>query len=247
MTIGMSRVGTAGWAIASRYSAQFPGEGAHLERYARHFNAAEINSSFYRPHRRSTYQRWAASVPPDFRFSVKAPKAITHELRLVDCDDVVSRFMDEVQGLEGKLGVVLVQLPPSLTFADELLSVMERLRDQLGASVQCEPRHASWFAPHVGKAFAETGIGRAAADPSLLSDAARPGGGGELAYFRLHGAPRIYWSRYEQADLKAWSAAALSEMSDGRETWIILDNTAAGFALENALEMQALLAPALIP
>ena len=47
----------------------------HLERYARRLSAAEINSSFYRPHQRKTYERWAASVPDDFRFasSCRAP------------------------------------------------------------------------------------------------------------------------------------------------------------------------------
>jgi len=241
MTVGTSRVGTAGWAIASVHAARFPGEGTHLERYGRHFNAVEINSSFYRPHRRSTYERWAASVPTDFRFSVKAPKAITHEHRLVDCDDLMSRFVDELRGLGDKLGVVLVQLPPSLAFAEELLPMLKRLCNQLGKSIQCEPRHASWFVPHVDAALAEMGIGRVAADPPPVSGADRLGGGGNLAYFRLHGAPRIYWSRYEHAALEAWSATALKEISKGRETWAILDNTAAGFALENAFELQVLL------
>ena len=241
MAIGISRVGTAGWTIPSQYASQFPGKGTHLERYARRFNAVEINSSFYRPHRRATYQRWAASVPPDFQFSVKTPKAITHERRLADCDDLANRFIDEVQGLGDRLGVILVQLPPSLAFSKELLPALRRLRDQSDTSIQCEPRHASWFTPHVDATLAEMGVGRIAADPPLGPGADRPGGGGSLAYFRLHGAPPIYWSRYEHAALETWSVAALNEMSKGRETWVILDNTAAGFAIENAFELQTLL------
>jgi uncharacterized protein YecE (DUF72 family) len=77
-------VGTAGWSLDRRYAAHFPGAGSHLQRYSGSFNAAEINSSFHRPHRRSTYERWAASVPEDFRFSVKLPKTITHERRLIE-------------------------------------------------------------------------------------------------------------------------------------------------------------------
>ncbi|MFT3966348.1 MAG: DUF72 domain-containing protein [Sphingobium sp.] len=241
MTIGASRIGTAGWAIPSAQRGQFPGEGTHLERYARRFNAVEINSSFYRPHRRATYQRWAASVPTDFQFSVKVPKAITHGHRLADCDDLVSRFVDEVQGLGDKLGVLLVQLPPSLAFAEELLPVLDRLRHQLGKAIQCEPRHASWFTPHVAATLVRMGIGRVAADPPPVSAAEHPGEGGSLAYFRLHGAPRIYWSRYEHAALEAWSSAIFAEMAKDRETWVILDNTAAGFAIENAFELQALI------
>jgi len=240
MTIGQRKVGTAGWAIASAQADLFLGQGTHLERYARRFNAVEINSSFYRPHRRTTYQRWAASVPADFRFSVKLPKAVTHDHRLVDCDDLVSRFVEDVRGLGDKLGAVLVQLPPSLAFAQDLLPLMERLHDALGISVLCEPRHVSWFAPRVEATLAEMGIGRVAADPSPAPGADRPGGGGRIAYFRLHGAPRTYWSRYERAALEAWSAAAMAEIAKDQETWVIFDNTAAGFAPENALELQAL-------
>src|SRR5687768_14924424 len=77
------RIGTAGWSIARECAERFPAEGAGLERYAARFNAAEINSSFHRPHRASTWERWRDSVPDDFRFSVKVPKRITHELKLL--------------------------------------------------------------------------------------------------------------------------------------------------------------------
>src|SRR5688572_21344785 len=109
------RVGTAGWGISSRYAALFPGTGTHLRRYSLVLNCAEINSSFYRPHMRKTYERWAASTPRSFRFSVKVPKAITHDQRLRDPDPILDRFADEIAGLGDKLGVALVQLPPSLT------------------------------------------------------------------------------------------------------------------------------------
>jgi uncharacterized protein YecE (DUF72 family) len=68
-------VGTAGWSVPKEHAAAFPVEGSHLERYAQVFGAVEINSSFYRPHRRTTYERWAASVPETFQFAVKVPRA----------------------------------------------------------------------------------------------------------------------------------------------------------------------------
>jgi uncharacterized protein YecE (DUF72 family) len=76
-------VGTAGWTVPKQHLALFSAldEGAkrsHLERYASRLCCAEINSSFHRPHRRATWERWAATTPDDFRFAVKAPKAITH-------------------------------------------------------------------------------------------------------------------------------------------------------------------------
>src|SRR5438105_5270868 len=107
-------VGCAGWSIPKQHTHCFPAHGTHLERYARRFPAVEINSSFYRPHRPATYARWAASVPPDFRFAVKVPREITHERRLVETADVLERFLGEVQELGDRLGPVLVQLPPRL-------------------------------------------------------------------------------------------------------------------------------------
>src|ERR1700735_1262435 len=86
------RIGTAGWSIPKYCAGEFPVGGSGLERYAARFNCTEINSSFYRPHRRTTYERWAHSVPAGFRFAVKLPKAITHERRLNDIDGPLDRF-----------------------------------------------------------------------------------------------------------------------------------------------------------
>ena len=80
------KVGCAGWSLPRVAWPEFPAAGTHLQRYAVHLNAVEINSSFYRPHQPATYARWAASVPESFRFSVKLPKTITHQQRLRDCD-----------------------------------------------------------------------------------------------------------------------------------------------------------------
>src|SRR5689334_1508643 len=96
------RIGTAGWSIPKQHAAPFPSEGTHLERYSAIFNAVEINSSFYRPHRTATYERWAASVPEDFRFAVKVPKSVTHVRRLKDTDDLLNQFVSEVGGLGPK-------------------------------------------------------------------------------------------------------------------------------------------------
>src|SRR5206468_3136895 len=124
-------IGTAGWTIRREHGHRFTAEGTHLQRYASLFNAVEINSSFYRPHRLGTYERWADSVSDEFRFSVKLPKVITHEARLVGIDHPLDRFLGEIAGLREKLGPILVQLPPSLTFDRSIAaSFFERLRDR---------------------------------------------------------------------------------------------------------------------
>ncbi len=139
-------VGCAGWALSSRLAELFPTQGTHLERYARVFSSVEINSSFYRPHQPKTYARWAASVPDEFRFSVKLPRRISHELRLRDTDAALGEFLAQVEPLKEKLGCLLLQLPPSLALDEATaLGFFSLLRSGTATPVVCEPRHASWF------------------------------------------------------------------------------------------------------
>jgi uncharacterized protein YecE (DUF72 family) len=164
------RIATTGWSIPAAVRDSFPVAGTGLERYAARCNAAEINSSFYRPHRRETWERWAAAVPDDFAFAVKLPKTITHTARLVAADDLLTAFAREVAGLGGKLGVILVQLPPSLALDTAVArAFFKRLADAIpAADVACEPRHASWFTTEADDLLAGLKVARVAADPAIL-------------------------------------------------------------------------------
>jgi uncharacterized protein YecE (DUF72 family) len=226
----MIHVGTAGWAIRREHAPLFPGEGSHLERYAARLNAVEINSSFYRPHRAATYARWAASVPEDFRFAVKLPRAVTHERRLVDTDALLDAFLAQAGALGEKLGPLLVQLPPSLAFeARSAHAFLKALRARFDGLVACEPRHASWFEPRAEALLAAFRVARVAADPAIGPFAPA----GAFEYWRLHGSPKIYCSDYDDAFLKR-----LAERLGG-EAWCIFDKTALGHAVENALTLCA--------
>ena len=231
------RVGCAGWSVPKEHGDRFPGEGTHLERYAARFPAVEINSSFYRPHRPATYDRWAASVPAGFRFSVKVPKEATHERRLVDADDVIDRFLGEATHLGEKLGPLLVQLPPSLAFsgaaADRFFTA---LRDRFDGLVALEPRHPTWFGTQAEDLVAQYRIARVAADPAVVPEAAQPGGWNGLIYRRLHGSPEIYYSNYEPDVLESIATSISAEAADS-EVWCIFDNTAAFAATGNALDV----------
>jgi uncharacterized protein YecE (DUF72 family) len=228
-------VGTAGWNVPAQYAGWFPQSGTHLQRYATRLNAVEINSSFYRPHRRQTYERWAASVPDTFRFAVKLPKLMTHEHRLTEFDEPMAQFLAESAGLGVKLGVYLVQLPPSLGFDAELAGAFfSRLRELTRVDVACEPRHGSWFSPQADALMTSLRVARVAADPALVPDAAEPGGWPSLVYYRWHGSPRVYYSNYEAAALETLRLRLNDAVTRGT-AWCIFDNTAAFAALGNAL------------
>jgi uncharacterized protein YecE (DUF72 family) len=236
------RVGIAGWSVPAAYRAAEPGR-SHLQQYARHFDCVEINSSFYKPHRPATYARWADSVPPHFRFSAKLPKLITHERRLVACEQPLQEFCASVAGLREKLAVLLVQLPPSLVFDQRTVEAsFSLLRASSNATIVCEPRHPSWFTPEVDRLFSALGLTRVFADPPIAGpapDAApRPvTAPGQFSYLRLHGQPRIYYSSYS-ADYLADLAARLKAAADVPGAWCIFDNTASAAAWPNAIELK---------
>jgi uncharacterized protein YecE (DUF72 family) len=200
------RIGCAGWTIPKHRASLFPASGSHLERYAQRLTAVEINSSFYRPHRRTTYEGWAAAVPEGFAFSVKAPKMITHELRLLGADAALAKFLGQASGLGDTLGALLFQLPPSLGFdLAAARSFFVGLRTRFGGAVVCEPRHTDWFAPCADRLLREFRIARAAADPPIVGAAAGPGGWDGLLYLRLHGAPRMYYSEYRPDQIERFA------------------------------------------
>jgi len=239
---GRIRIGCAGWSVLSRHRALVGTEGSHLARYAARFDAVEINSSFYRPHAATTYARWASQVPGDFRFSVKLPKAITHEAVLRRCGPRLTQFADEVAGLGRRLGGVLVQLPPSLVFDARVANAFfAMVRRRFACAVACEPRHPSWFQPAVDSVWRRYAIARVAADPARVPEAGQPGGAGRWTYFRWHGSPRMSYDAYDDARLQALATAVRAAVRARRAAWVIFDNTAAGHALANAARLQAML------
>jgi uncharacterized protein YecE (DUF72 family) len=238
----MPRVGCAGWSIPAADRARFgPGDSV-LERYATRFNAVEINSSFYRPHQRATYARWAAAVPRGFRFSVKLPKAISHERRLQASGPPLDEFVGQIQGLGMKLGSLLLQLPPGLAFdAKVAANFFAMLGRRTGVPMACEPRHPSWNSDKASDLLQRFGIGRVSADPDPCPQVPARSLDARLEYWRWHGSPRIYYSSYEDAELRRLESAVRSAPQK-TEPWIIFDNTAHGHATGNALRLQELLA-----
>lgn len=213
-----------------------------MHRYSQLFDGVEINSSFHRRHRQSTWARWAASVPPNFRFSVKLPKEISHVRRLIDCDALLDAFFDEIVALGDRLAILLLQLPPKLSFDPAVAApFLAALAGRASARIACEPRHPSWFDPTPDALLASLGIARVAADPAPVAAAAVPGGWRGLSYWRLHGSPLIYRSAYGPDRLSGHAQLLRADMAAGRSAWCIFDNTASSAATGDALTLAALL------
>src|SRR5690606_25200889 len=111
--------GTCGWSYHEWVGAFYPNNRiAKLPFYARVFNSVEVDSSFYRAPSKSMVAGWVKSTDPDFKFSLKVPKTVTHDRLLVKAEKEFLDFIDLVQPIAraGKLGCLLLQLPPDFTF-----------------------------------------------------------------------------------------------------------------------------------
>ncbi len=227
-------IGTAGWSIPRDIADRFPAEGSALERYSSRFPVAEINSSFHRPNRISTWERWRDSVPVDFRFSVKLPKTVTHQAKLAGCAALLDEFIAQAEVLGDKLAVLLVQLPPKLKLETSLArAFFTDLSSRTPTLIACEPRNPSWFSEPADALLRELRVARVAADPAICDAAARPGGWPGLAYWRLHGSPVVYRSSYRDR-IDTYADRLLAGPSN---KWCIFDNTASSAGAGDALAL----------
>jgi uncharacterized protein YecE (DUF72 family) len=239
------RIGTAGWAVPRELAPATQEGQSALERYAQHYDAVEINSTFYRLPLARTVERWRDTTPSRFRFTVKVPQAITHESGLVGGRLDLRKFCKLIDGFGSKLGAVLVQLPPSLTFdagpAGRFFAALNAVRE---APVVVEPRHATWFSERADALLRRHGVERAAADPARHPAAGDPTFTGDVTYFRWHGSPRMYFSVYEPERIVAFASRIreLTRAHPRRSVYCIFDNTGLGAAPVNALELRRALA-----
>lgn len=232
-------LGCAGWSLSSAVASSFTGKGTHLQRYAEVFSAVEINSSFYRPHRPSTYARWRDSVPDLFRFSAKIPREITHVRRLRNATDALDAFLFEVKNLEEKLGCLLLQLPPSLVFKqNEVADFLNLLRERFDGHLVCEPRHISWSGDEAAALLHRFSVGLVIADPAPITIRSIPNT--DITYLRLHGSPEMYKSSYSDDALITFVDQLAERARTTSNLWCIFDNTMDGAAIRNALTLRNL-------
>lgn len=226
----MPIIATAAWSIPKSVAAAFPEEGSGLTRYASVFDGVEVNSTFYRRHKTSTFERWAGTTPEGFRFAVKIPKEITHERAMKDIRQPFEIFLQDISALDDKRGPLLCQLPPSLRFDLETFdAAFDTMRNLDQGSIVLEVRHKSWASEQAIALLQRYSIDRVLADPALVwpaSDFRQP-----PCYVRLHGKPKVYYSSYSDAEIDAFSKLL------GPDSWCVFDNTASGAAIENALTM----------
>jgi uncharacterized protein YecE (DUF72 family) len=205
--------------------------------YCQHFKTLELNVTFYRFPQLSFLQNWYGKSPADFRFAVKAPRAITHYKKFNDTTELITSFYGTInQGLQEKLGPVLFQLPPSFTYDDEKL---DRIINSLNPSFKnvLELRHVSWWNDLVYQKLAKHNITFCSmSHPSLPDDVIQ---NTPVVYYRFHGVPVLYRSPYSK-DFLEKIINTIKQNAEVREGWFYFNNDFDAVGVGNANDMISL-------
>lgn len=207
-----------------------------FEYYSGSFNTLELNVTFYRFPRIESLKKWYNVSPKGFTFTVKAPRHITHFKKFKDAQRMLQDFNQTSRdGLREKLGCILFQFPPNYAFEAERL---ERIIDILDVSVKnvLEFRHPSWWNQEVFRMLGENHISFCGmSHPSLPDEVI---GTTESLYYRFHGVPHLYNSKYDTQKLEEVAHALMHGHTKATEAYVYFNNTADGHAPLNAKQLQ---------
>jgi len=234
------RVGTSGWSYDHWRDRFYPHDMSQrdwLGHYASQFRSVEINSTFYRLPSEDTLRTWHDSVPPDFEFSVKASRYITHTKKLRDPRQTLPPLLERISLLGGKLGPILFQLPPCWRRNVDRLA---EFLDALGTDFRhaFEFRDRSWFDDDILALLEDHRAAFCIYD--LAGYCAPPFVTGDFVYVRLHGPDAPYRGCYTDSGLAQWHRAIANWQAGGHDVYCYFDNDEAGYAPNNALALQAL-------
>ncbi len=219
----MILAGTSGYSYKEWKGSFYPEKLAAddmLSHYAAKLPAVEINNTFYRLPRASVLETWAAAVPPEFRFAIKASRRITHLKRLKEVSEETNYLLDTVAALGDRLGVVLYQLPPNLKKdLDRLDAFLSLLRP--GVRSAFEFRHATWLDDEV---FARLREHRCALCLAEEDDEPAPAAVSTAPFGYL----RLRKALYSDDALRAWAGTVAAQGWDDAYVFFKHEDGAAG-------------------
>jgi len=244
MIMAKNFIGTSGWSYDHWIGMFYPedlGKDRWLEFYTESFDSVELNASFYRLPRKKTFQNWGRRTPPEFIFSVKMSRYVTHVKRLLNPEDSLRMFFDSVSGLGDKCSTILIQLPPGMRFDLERVdSFLKGLTDRYRSyrfTLEC--RNKSWFNDEVYNLFRKYGIALCISDTPCYPYAEVVTS--DFVYVRLHGHEQLYASNYSDQQLEEWADKIRKWNEKGMDVYVYFDNDANAYAVKNALKLKELL------
>jgi uncharacterized protein YecE (DUF72 family) len=243
------RLGTMGFGYADWSGVFYPESlksAECLEHYAKHFDAVELDTTFYATPPLDRVRKWADVTPAGFRFAAKAPKAVTHDAPLDRAVAPMIDFLNIMQrGMGEKLGVVLLQFPPSFTARDGTAK-LERLLRELPNDVElaAEFRHESWWNPETANLLKSYRVAWTGAEYAAEPRAIVPTT--DLIYVRLIGEhDRFKPTNAVQIDVTAnlqrWRDRLLAIDPPPRQIWMLFNNDFSGYAIETLRQFRTML------
>ncbi|HVX27139.1 MAG TPA: DUF72 domain-containing protein [Parafilimonas sp.] len=205
-----------------------------FEFYCTQFNTLELNTTFYRFPTIEMLQKWYDNSPAGFKFSVKAPRLITHYKQFNEVESLLNDFYVSVhEGLKEKLATILFQLPARIEYSEEFL---QRITQNLDSNFKnvIEFRHISWWNQFVYDELAKHNI--AFCGISIKNLPAEIIANTSNIYYRFHGIKKLYFSEYNKQTIKSF-ANELTEEQNIQEAYIYFNNTATIAAVNNARQL----------
>ncbi len=240
------RLGCSGWDydewIGPFYESR---KGSKLAAYGRVFDTVEINSTFYRAPTPGMVLGWGKYTPEGFTFAAKVPQTVTHD-RLLRVESGADRdladYCDLMRPLleAGKLGVLLLQLPPRLRFEEDRTREFFEVLPE-GFEFAIEFRNESWMRPEAFELLKEFGVAYTVVDEPLLPPVVHITS--PLAYFRWHGHGQNPWYnyRYGRDELEPWIPKLKDASRKAKTVFGYFNNHFHGYAPENCLQVLEML------
>jgi len=232
------RVGTSGFHYehwVKRFYPQGLSRDKWLEYYVGHFNTVELNNTFYRQPKDSTFERWRTISPKDFLYAVKANRFITHIKRLKETAESLERFLASAYLLKKKLGPVLFQLPPGFHKNLDRLKEFMKLLPEKCQSV-FEFRHKSWFSDDTFELLKKYNIAFCVHDmegietPQVVT--------ADFIYVRFHGPGGRYAGNYPDSILKDWADWLTEYLGKVHSVYAYFNNDINAYAVYNAKRLK---------
>jgi uncharacterized protein YecE (DUF72 family) len=239
MSEGRLRVGTSGWIYRPWRGLFYPQDlpqKAWFRFYARQFDTAEINATFYRLPSQAAVAAWREAAPEGFEFAWKASRYITQAKKLRDAEAPLARVYAPMAALGDRTGPTLFQLPPQLRLnLDRLTGFLKLLPSGRQAM---EFRHPSWYVDPVFEALAARNVAFCISDHH---DAPAPWvRTASFVYVRGHGPGGAYVGSYSNAELKRWVGEIRAWRADGHDVYAYFDNDIGCAAPGDALRLRDL-------
>lgn len=229
-------LGTIGFSYKDWLGAFYPpgsSQREYLPYYTKFFNCVELDTTFHSTPRIETVQSWYTSTPPEFKFSLKTPRIITHEMGLKGAQGLMTDFIDTLYPLQEKVGPILIQLPPSFTQENFpiLIEFLEALPPAHRYAV--EFRHASWFTDRTAALLSQYHVCWVSIDFPRLPQKIIPTT--DFLYIRWIGVNNLYhyhsFERVDKSEQLIWWLHTIREYQNGIPSiYGFFNNDYAGFA-----------------